>query len=916
DPAFVPPALSGTVESLARSGDRLFVGGDFVTAGGVGRLGLAALDPATGALLPSFSPGLRGLSHTARDLALSQDGATLYVGGSFTCAGAVEQGGACGDALGEAPRLNAAAFATDDGHLRQWDPGVADTVKALAVTPGESVLVGGDFKCLNSAGDDCNDGEAGQDTRRGLAEVDGDTGDTVTAFTLNLATPGSTKAGVEDVLREEDGTLVVVGDFTCARYDGDGTCGDLFELERRRAVRIAPNGAVDDWAPSMSDRVRSVAGLPDGTYWIAGDFRNVDGADRRHLARLDADTGAPLATRIGPNDDVQALAFSGGRLFAGGWFDGVGGVVRTRIAAIDLLTGEPTGFAHDVDGEIAALAVGNGRLYAGGNFDEVDGQPRGRLAAFDLATGGLTGWSPAGADSWVRAIVPTAERVYVGGQFTHLGGVAGSLAAVDPGSGAVEPGMPQVDADVTALALAGDRLYAGGDFTGTDFGGAQRKHLAAVDLESGAVAPWAPEANSGVRALAAGGGRVYAGGGFTAIDGTTRHGVAALDAASGELTDWDAGLGALDEAHALALDGDDLLVAGSIDYVGGVDIAGEAAIVSATSGALRAWRPDVDGHVQAALLEGGAAYVAGEFTEVGDRAHRGVATFTPPPANVAAPSLRSAPAPGAGVECDAGRWTGNPVLATSWLVRGALVADGPVFTPGDGDAGALLACRVTARNIRGEAGADSPAAEVAGAPGAGGPGATDGPRPAGRASLTLTARTGRGVRRLRSGAYVVRYGASLRLRGVVTNADGTPMTGAKVTLARRTLTTDARGTFATTLRRPRRGVRLTARSGDLVAHLRAGVAPALRFTAGRVQSGRRALVAGTIRVPRLAGGAGRIVVRRAGRVVASVRVARSGRFAVRVAQKPGRARYGVRFVPRAGSGLRGAFLRVRLRKLA
>ena len=60
DPAFVPPVLNGTVQSLERAGGRLYVGGTFTRAGAVAHGGLVALDAGTGAVTPFLTSTVSG----------------------------------------------------------------------------------------------------------------------------------------------------------------------------------------------------------------------------------------------------------------------------------------------------------------------------------------------------------------------------------------------------------------------------------------------------------------------------------------------------------------------------------------------------------------------------------------------------------------------------------------------------------------------------------------------------------------------------------------------------------------------------------------------------------------------------------------------------------------------------------------
>jgi hypothetical protein len=101
------------------------------------------------------------------------------------------------------------------------------------------------------------------------------------------------------------------------------------------------------------------------------------------------------------------------------------------------------------------------------------------------------------------------------------------LAALDDDMGLASVWNPNPNAGVTALALNGATLYAGGFFT--TMGGQPRGRLAALDAGSGSVLPWNPNANSTVRALALGGTTVCAGGDFTSVGGWPIAGFVVID---------------------------------------------------------------------------------------------------------------------------------------------------------------------------------------------------------------------------------------------------------------------------------------------------------------------------------------------------------------------------------------------------
>ena len=78
-----------------------------------------------------------------------------------------------------------------------------------------------------------------------------------------------------------------------------------------------------------------------------------------------------------------------------------------------------------LDGDANTVAVTGGTVYAGGHFHQAAGATRERLAAFDAATGDVDPWNPgANSTNGIYALTVTSTRLYVGGEFTVIGGVS------------------------------------------------------------------------------------------------------------------------------------------------------------------------------------------------------------------------------------------------------------------------------------------------------------------------------------------------------------------------------------------------------------------------------------------------------------------------------------------------------------
>lgn len=215
------------------------------------------------------------------------------------------------------------------------------------------------------------------------------------------------------------------------------------------------------------------------------------------------------------------------------------------------------------------LSADGKTLYVGGKFTRVRENPPGvagrsiavnSVAAIDVATGeAISAWNPkvTGGSATVRALEIAGDRVFIGGNFTTVGGQPRqNLAAVDAVDGTVEPFAPNVTASGTTtptvygLLAGGSKLYAGGVFNNVD--GKARAKLAAFSLATGALDPaWRPKATGvSVRELEfdGAGTSIFLAGRFSSIAGSDgvsgqRESVARVYADSGNLHPWAIPLG-------------------------------------------------------------------------------------------------------------------------------------------------------------------------------------------------------------------------------------------------------------------------------------------------------------------------------------------------------------------------------------
>ena len=348
--------------------------------------------------------------------------------------------------------------------------------------------------------------------------------------------PWVTNDTVYAIATGPDGITYIGGGFT---YVGPNTGGG--------AALDATSGAPDMSFPQVEGTVEAAVSDGAGGYYIGGVFTRVGGVTRNGIAHILPDGSVDPAFDPNANDSVLALAVSGSTVYAGGIFTSIGGQTRNNIAALTAGSGLATTWDPNADKEVDALArLGLDRLRR--RLVHLDRRPDPLRHRRPVAGSGLaTTWDPnAGnapyGNANVSALAVSGSTVYAGGWFTSIGGQSRSgIAAVSASSGSATAWNPKRRRhfrriSVLALAVSGSTVYAGGFFT--SIGGQTRNYIAALDAGSGLATAWNPSADGTVRALAVSGSTVYAGGNFTSIGGQTRHGIAALDATSGAATTW------------------------------------------------------------------------------------------------------------------------------------------------------------------------------------------------------------------------------------------------------------------------------------------------------------------------------------------------------------------------------------------
>jgi trimeric autotransporter adhesin len=328
--------VDGRVSAIVRTGDRIYLGGNFLHVNGVFRPRLAAVDADTGELT-SWNPKANG---PVNALVASEDGGRVFAGGEFT-----EAGGAAHNRL--------AAIDADSGAVDgTWDPSANFTVNTLDVS-GSRVYLGGGFSSVN-----------GQSRSR-LAMVDGTTGE------LDPGWRPAASGGVRKLDISGDGTRVYVG-------------GEFRRISQASRLHLAAVGAASGaplgWRPDPKRPVLDFAISGKRVYTAEG------GRGGGAVAAYQTGTGR-RAWSLWTDGDGQAVSVLGKKVYVGGHFTKVGKAKtkRVRLAAVNSKRGTlDRRWQPSANSDVWELTpdAADGRLYAGGAFTRISGAPQEHFARF------------------------------------------------------------------------------------------------------------------------------------------------------------------------------------------------------------------------------------------------------------------------------------------------------------------------------------------------------------------------------------------------------------------------------------------------------------------------------------------------------------------------------------------------------
>lgn len=362
EPYFHPwnPGTNDTVNVFAHADNKLFVGGQFASVGGVNRNNLAALDQQTGEVT-EWNPNLNNF---VSDVLLN--GSTIFVAGTFDSVDNQQQRAFVA--------LNTMAAVTGQYITTPILTIEYNHVYSLLVE-NNTLYLGGSFRAINNT------------NRNNIAAINLEN-NSLLPLNIDVGSPGNINA-----LAMDNQTLYIGGQFW-----------EINGIEHTNIASIdtlANNsmGAVNEWNPNFSGRPHDLL-IHNGKLIVSGYSESTDFQSVLGMTILDIDTGpTPVLTNWSApynGGTVRTVEILDNIIFAGGNFHYVDNTPQSFIAALDLNNSTNGNYLFDwnpmLKGDtlnllypaVFALKQHNQVLYVGGFFKSANGKPTGNLIAYNI----------------------------------------------------------------------------------------------------------------------------------------------------------------------------------------------------------------------------------------------------------------------------------------------------------------------------------------------------------------------------------------------------------------------------------------------------------------------------------------------------------------------------------------------------
>ena len=443
DPSWNPNS-DQSIFALQADNDHIYIGGVFSTLNGSTSRNFIARIPknnSIGTVDPSWNPNL---NQRVNSIYLTDN--YIYFGGTFT---SVQNGSVTRNRIARISKSNLIGSVDSS-----WNPNSGGEINSIEID-SSNIYLGGGFLTISEL------------NYNNLAIVNDSNGLAINQIILkNFVNFNTTVLTIQT----DSSYIYIGGNFS--RFNSDLAINRIARL-------IKETGKIDpSWNPNANNFVYSIT-FDSNYIYLGGSFTTLNSSTTRNrLARI---SKSNLTGIVDPswnpniNNTIYTITIDGSYTYIGGEFDKVNGsITKSRIARIN--NTDSSGVVDSVwdpslNSNVRIISIDSSNIYIGGNFTTINNSvTRNRIARIskdDLSGNVDLSWNPS-ANGLVRDITLDSSNIYIGGDFTNIGGQSRNyIARISKNNtiGTVDLSWnPNSSSSVYSISLNTNYIYLAGFF--------------------------------------------------------------------------------------------------------------------------------------------------------------------------------------------------------------------------------------------------------------------------------------------------------------------------------------------------------------------------------------------------------------------------------------------------------------------
>ncbi len=388
--------------------------------------------------------------------------------------------------------------------------------------------------------------------------------------------------------------------------------GRLYEISRFNL-----DGTTDNW--NKQTRLGPVSKMA-----VKGDTLYV--ACGQNIFGINTQTGLRTNFVLKLESNVKSMIINGNTMYLSGYnityLDG-----RNHIVAVDIPSVTIKNWNVFADNSINNIAINGNKIYLSGRFSKIGNENRVSLAELDINTALPTSWDAKSNDynNDIRTLSINGDKIYVGGRFKGIRSVARkNLAAIDALTGFPTDWNPSIEGEVNRLYANSQSIFALTNMFDY-YGKLLSSKIRSIDATSG-IDNWVLNQDSMIYNIAVDESKIFMVGNFTSIINKPRKGIAALDALTGNVLDFNLNNTDGNVVNEIAKSNNTIFIAGNFKNIGGQSRNGLASFDVITS-MVKPWNPNPNFFVRNIKIGGDKVFVVGGFSAIGGNNRNNIAAL-------------------------------------------------------------------------------------------------------------------------------------------------------------------------------------------------------------------------------------------------------------------------------------------------